>query len=702
MSGQPTKTPTDASKFRQAYMSNLKLRIALDDKNLQANKVYNRTGQIPEQPSDFRTTEEKFADVLTLRKDARSELGKIADGINANKIAQSLSPAELVFYYQQYPTINPIIKARYANGVIADIFIDYLRKYMVDTLANKGVSSGLQQVSGENLLLSGENILRRLATAGDYYSLAEAYQGSGVNIFKEIADAIDVLPPDYLYPRIDNIRDENEKFRLLEQANNYLKDLPSKGEISQRTRNITKLRQTRDMNALRTETTRVLQLIAPSNETKIQRSDLLKEISEYEIPITEEEPPYDYSAEFGVNPMYEGGRYLPVNKTFMTEIEEYDYGYGDNMGLNEVIPSDLFGGLTIKDPNQYGKADPEPEEELNISMEGEPQAEQVAGVYVNPGDEAQRLASFLQDKNVYNFIPPKDPKTKGKPANLATMLSIVNSIQDLIYFDMNSIISFFDEMEKTAGIPMFISRNSKDSFLGKTRKNFVKPRSSSIELLLKMGSDMNTNQQFQSYLETLQRAKMEGRGIMQRNPLSMNGRGIVKPKRRFDTIKPEQIDMSRGIPKPIRYVPFGRYVLNQIRLNDNIISVKRPKGGSILEYPAQRVSNNMVKVIKKIIGSGVPAYEDLEALDEDEKIYLNRLARSSQIIDRLSIPAPNKTENEKDLNRFEILKGQITSGNDNKELIKEFKMLLLKLSNRKLIPKPQVRDLLFDLTSLGF
>jgi hypothetical protein len=693
MSGQPNKTPTDASKFRQAYMSNLKLRISLDDKNLQANKIYKRTGQVPEQPSDFRTTEEKFADVLTLRKDVRSQLGKIADGVNANKIAQELSPAELVFYYQQSPTINNLIKDRYSKGVVADIFITFLRKYMVDTIANKGVSSGLQQVSGQNMLLSGENITRRLATAQDYYGLAEAYRGSGVNIMKQIADAIDLLPPDALYQRIDGIADESEKFRLLEEANNYLKDLPSKGEISAKIRNVSRLKQTGDANALRTETASVLQLITPSNESKIQKEDILTALRNVEPDtgnIDNLASEYDYYYNQGMNPMNQG------------EIGMYDAGYGDDSGIGKVIPSDIFGGLEIKDPTQYGKADA-PEEEV-LAIEPVPQ---------QGGVRTQKQTQFING-GIQPFTPPVNPMKKGKPANLATMLNIVNNIEDLINFDIESIIFFFDEMETITGVPMFNRTTIKQSFLGKTRKDFEKekpekrgnisPREVSMNLLLALNQDMNTNQQFKGYLDAVRRAKIAGSGFG-RNPLTMMGRGILvqeRPKRRFDNIRPDQVDFSRGIPKPIRYVPFGRYLLNQIRLNDNIISVKRPSGGTIVEFPTQMVSSNLVKVMKKIIGDGMPCYEDLEALDEDEKVYLNRLAKSSQIIDRLSIPAPNKSENEKDLNRFEILKGQITSGNDNKELIKEFKILLLKLSNRKLIPKPQVRDLLFDLTSLGF
>ena len=51
MSGQPYKTPIDIANARQAYLANLQLRAELDDKNLQANKVYIKTGQLPVEPS---------------------------------------------------------------------------------------------------------------------------------------------------------------------------------------------------------------------------------------------------------------------------------------------------------------------------------------------------------------------------------------------------------------------------------------------------------------------------------------------------------------------------------------------------------------------------------------------------------------------------------------------------------------------------
>jgi hypothetical protein len=59
------------------------------------------------------------------------------------------------------------------------------------------------------------------------------------------------------------------------------------------------------------------------------------------------------------------------------------------------------------------------------------------------------------------------------------------------------------------------------------------------------------------------------------------------------------------------------------------------------------------------------------------------------------------SKKEADLNRFQILKGEIQAGNDNKQLIKEFKVMLMKFMNDHTIPLKQGRDILLEITSMG-
>ena len=69
---------------------------------MMANELYKRTGQLPQEQTDFRTTEEKLADILALRVEARTLLAGIADPQNANKIAQDMTSQQVSFYVQNY------------------------------------------------------------------------------------------------------------------------------------------------------------------------------------------------------------------------------------------------------------------------------------------------------------------------------------------------------------------------------------------------------------------------------------------------------------------------------------------------------------------------------------------------------------------------------------------------------------------------
>jgi hypothetical protein len=68
----------------------------------------------------------------------------------------------------------------------------------------------------------------------------------------------------------------------------------------------------------------------------------------------------------------------------------------------------------------------------------------------------------------------------------------------------------------------------------------------------------------------------------------------------------------------------------------------------------------------------------------------------------MKVPCPTKSEEEQENDRFEILKGELSAGNDNAELVKEFKSLLFKFIQEGKIPRRQGHEILMDLTSLGY
>ena len=98
----------------------------------------------------------------------------------------------------------------------------------------------------------------------------------------------------------------------------------------------------------------------------------------------------------------------------------------------------------------------------------------------------------------------------------------------------------------------------------------------------------------------------------------------------------------------------------------------------------------------------MPTTDDLDKLTDEESNYLHKLSKETNIIDRLSIPTPNKKELDKDINQFEIMRGQILNGNDNTEYIKKFKLLIIKLIHKDLLPSNQGKEILLEMTTLGY
>ena len=192
-----------------------------------------------------------------------------------------------------------------------------------------------------------------------------------------------------------------------------------------------------------------------------------------------------------------------------------------------------------------------------------------------------------------------------------------------------------------------------------------------------------------------------GRGIGTKVPVkppfpsSFSKGGKVTSK-----VVPSNIDLSLGVKAEPSYVSFGKHLINKHRLlKDNVLMLRTMKGGAITSVPTQKISRGLSKVLKTIIGGGSPDYESLNTLTNDDKEVLYNISKTSRISN--SVPNPNKSAQEQEDNRFELLKGQIASGQDNKDAVKEFKLLLIKMMNQKRIPKGQGIDILTEMAAMG-
>jgi hypothetical protein len=153
--------------------------------------------------------------------------------------------------------------------------------------------------------------------------------------------------------------------------------------------------------------------------------------------------------------------------------------------------------------------------------------------------------------------------------------------------------------------------------------------------------------------------------------------------------------------KPKTYYPFGRFLIHKYRLGEGICCIRRPSGQALKELPTHKVSSGVANILKSIAGGSIPHYDHIAGLGAKEHDHLHRILKISHI-DNVPVARPTKNNEEKDNDRFDILKGEIMAGNDNKTLVREFKVLLMRFIQSGRIPRREAHEILTDLTSMGF
>lgn len=243
----PLRNPSDAAKYREQYLSNLALEASNNLKNYNANAILKSTGQTPTQPPDMRSLEDKLQDIEGQKVMLRSQLSQITDGFIAQGIVSSISSEEILFAVQHFPYIVSVLKPRYALGVPKAVFIDFLRKIMKQYDTTLGVELGLQQTTGENILLSLKNIENVLTNKTQLDQLKAEVErlpdsplkSAVLNRIVNLRDSL--LTPDEIN-KLNEI-DPIEREQFLQMINEYMSTYPTRENIDNELRNIDRYKQ---------------------------------------------------------------------------------------------------------------------------------------------------------------------------------------------------------------------------------------------------------------------------------------------------------------------------------------------------------------------------------------------------------------------------------------------------------------------------
>ena len=670
MSGQPCKTPSDAQKYRDAYMANLNLQIKNDDKNFQANKLHQRTGVVATQISDYRSTSEKLADVEMLRALVKKELLQICDSINCQAIVQKLSADELQFVAQNIETIVKDLRPKNKFGVLEPIFRSYIATQMNSAmkaeanavgimLENRGVSSLAMLKQLETQVISSADIIDGL---GKIKVLGRNDMVRVLNGFAEIVIAkLNILTPQF-YKRIEDIPDHKERLQALETVAMAIRELPSKEQFREQ------------INAI---------MEAPRGDEKNERiaelAELLDVPSLQFLVKTEQEVPGLKAG--NLSDPRELLKDLKYKKDILKIIEPYIAltSYEELFGMRKTA----FNQLTLIELKDEVRSKMET---LIAMYEGEMASVREMG---EKGGDA--LGYEFGNNEVFTRSTAPKSRNAGDIGHMGGESGLIRrmTIQRRIEREpkeQESLAKLNELQEKrkkekvTKIVRQHVGKRTPEIREREEAKQAVRERSKNVQAeLLRLAQEKE---------ERLQEIPKKAR---RRRPIQFQAEPVEIPR------GTQGGEPSKRISRVGHGLPFGNYFLHPHKLKDDIVCVQTQKGRNHPQLPTKRVSKGLGTMLRHIASGGNPSYSDLHKMTEADRSHLSDLIRICKV--DVDVPEGNDKE---DLDQFEILQGELIAGNDSPELVKKLKLVILKLMNKGRLPKGQARDILTDLVALGY
>ena len=216
-----------------------------------------------------------------------------------------------------------------------------------------------------------------------------------------------------------------------------------------------------------------------------------------------------------------------------------------------------------------------------------------------------------------------------------------------------------------------------------------------------MNAPMEYQEQVEDSMNEFSNPSVAGRFTGRRQPeekgKGLRGRGLRGRKATLfaDKLKQEYIE-----PKKV-YTQLGKYYINEDRLNNDSVIMLRSNKGLGTGFNSTRISTKLSKIIKKLIKQITPDFEEIQDLTDEDKETLHRLLKITKLSGSGIALDPITGKDKKELEQFDILKGQILAGNNNPKLIKEFKGKLLGYMEAGRIPKRQCVEILQELMGRG-
>jgi hypothetical protein len=694
--------------------------------NLNANKLFKLTGALPQRPPDTRGTTEKAQDAEGSKVALRQKLGTVTDGVIASQIVGELAPEEILFALNKWEIINRDMKEQYAKGVPSSVFIAYLRRLIQRFEAADAIQNGLQQNTGEAIIMSNIQLLYGLPQK-QLYSLVKstidrvAQQFGNSPLMDNVRQQL--TQQDRMIPSAEDLRlkdslvgdVKDEADGLMDQLFN---NFPVSDDLVSQVGELNLAMARRDQLLARQALFQLLNITAPQ-DAAVQIKDRLDAILMNEarrragVPMTP--APETPARGRRPAPVRSGRRARSADTVEPPEVVQTPpvFRLDAEAGRSATAIRQPQAGVALQgrltDRQKY----------LNMQREAA-EAEMALGGGGGPLRMGARreVGRFLEEPGAAEPVLPELPKGIPPPETKYGF----RGIQTKAYK-----VNYLNSMFKQRGMPDLVavytqndgSQSAPENFTGKKIKasDFTEEQLEEIFLLTKPRVDNYYLENYGYDVRALDRAdrradrffieeaRLGGREETQRQlaqigqqakrKSKMAGRGLHKPYKQA---------IAHLVDKPVEkskpYTAFGRYYVNKERLkNKGFLALRVASGNVIKGLPTQKVSHGLSKVLLTLIAGQTPSYEDIGSLSKEDREKLSHICSSCHV-DSPAVPHM-KGEGEAEMDKFNVLRGEIIAGNDAPKIAREFKTMLLRFMSEGRIPRQQGNEILHEMLALG-
>lgn len=689
------RQPQDRRKVYNEYISNLQMQIDNLAKTEAAVSTLQTTGVAPVQPTDTRTLSERLLDVDAQKKVLQKALLSITDGAEAGKIMNTISDQDVVFLGVAWDDFSKMIKQKFASGILAPLFNEVLQRYKRDYInsvsVQKGISAGH---TTEELLLSMRELMRLMPNAAQLNDLTFTINNIGgsapprmvSSALSAIGTLGSLLPTESMIAALDRMN-PIDRAAAERAINDGLSSIASGSDLQTLTQRLQQARPAQVPDILTTIINDIL--LTRDDKAQLEQAKAIAEEREAAFEATSQEEQAkvvqqsrkESVARTAFAKLAEPEEALvPVAKAVgpkMTPQQAYDLNFIETNPINEVSKISLnalkwWVGYKVRE----GAMPP------------------VKGLAKTAKNE---LLQIVEDYRAGNLAPSPAPKPRKAYTKKAAVASATPFVQ--VEFDPSMSASEFEKQDYADKRSILEDMDQK----GLLQVNFKPDLYKVFKTIMNQNDPKEESSLDHIYKDILELMGIGGKGIAKKGKRIAFGCGLARAMKPTMMVRPDNIDLERGIKKEPSYIPIGKYVVNKHKLRDNVLLMRTVKGGQIMELPQMSVSPKLGKMLNKIVsGYGFPSHTELTEMDDGDKDILYKVFKMSKAEGIDALPKPNKNKDEVEFNRFTILKGQILAGNNSKELLKEFKTLLVKLIHNDKILRKDGHSLLLDLAALGY